>query len=342
MIKYKRITYNERLKIEALYNICKYSICKIAIELGRSPSSICEELKHGYYMHLNSDYTTTKKYSADRAQQHSDFAITTKRPPLKIGNDYAFVKEVEKLITGDKKSPDEVVKILSDRTDIKTKVCTTTLYSYINQGLFPNLTNKDLFFKGKRKKRKRNKKVLLIPHGLSIEKRSETVNSRNDFGHWEMYSVIGNKKKSNTLIVLTERKTRYELIFRSKDKTSFSTVKVMNKLEKIYKQNFSKMFKTITVDNGVEFSDTAHLEQSIYGNRKRTLFYYCHPYSSYERGSNENQNRFIRQFIPKGTSINKVSDASILNIQNHINNKLRKIFNYRSSADLFFEELACL
>ena len=68
--------------------------------------------------------------------------------------------------------------------------------------------------------------------------------------------------------------------------------------------------------------------------------YYCHPYSSYERGSNENQNRLIRQFIPKGKSINSISDAYIQYVQDHINNKYRKMLGYRTSADLFFEQLS--
>lgn len=341
MTKYRRFTKSDRLKLEALYNSRKITLRQIAAELGFSASSICEELKHGYYYHLNHDYTETKKYSADRAQQYADFCITTKRPPLKVGNDYDFIRIVEKLILEDKKSPDEVVYILyTEYPAIRTKICTTTLYSYINQGLFPNLTNKNLFFKGKRKKKRKYNKVKKLPRGLSIEKRSEEINNRETFGHWELDTVVGKRSKGNTLLVFTERLTRYELIFRAKDKTTLSTVKIINKLERIYGKKFRKIFKTITVDNGTEFANTLGMENSCLTKQKRTLVYHCHPYSSYERGSNENQNRLIRQFIPKGISINTISDDYIRYVQDHINNKYRKMFGYRTAADLFFEQLS--
>ena len=181
-----------------------------------------------------------------------------------------------------------------------------------------------------------------MPHGLSIEKRPNEIDERITFGHWELDSVIGKKKHSNTLLVFTERLTRYELIFRAKDKSALSTVKVLNKLERIFGKNFRKIFKTITVDNGCEFSNIAAMEYSYITKKKRTTVYHCHPYSSYERGSNENQNRLIRQFIPKGTSINAISDEYIQEVQDHINNKYRKMFGYRTSADLFFDALANL
>lgn len=340
---YRRFTKTDRYKLEALYNSRKLTLRQIAAELGFTAGAVCKELKHGYYNHLNHDYTEIKKYSADRAQQYADFAITTKRPPLKVGNDYKFIEVVERLILEEKRSPDEVVHILkTEYSDLKTKICTTTLYSYINQGLFPNLTNKDLFLKGKRKKKRKHNKVKKLPHGLSIEKRSQEVNERGTFGHWELDTVIGTKKKSNTLLVFTERLTRYELIFRSKDKSALSTVKVINKLERVYGKNFRKIFKTITVDNGVEFANTPGMENSCLTAKKRTTVYHCHPYSSYERGSNENQNRLIRQFIPKGKCINNISDTFIRYVQDHINNKYRKIFGYRTSADLFFEQLSRL
>ena len=220
----------------------------------------------------------------------------------------------------------------------------TTLYSYIAKGFFPRITNTNLFFQGKRKKKQKNEeKPKKAPHGRSIDTRPEEVSPRSVFGHWEMDTVIGSKRKGETLIVLTERKTRYEIILRSKDKTALSTVQIINHLERKYKKNFQKIFKTITVDNGTEFSATALLEAScIYQNKKRTTIYYCHPYTSSERGSNENQNRLIRMFCPKGVPIRKYTDSFIQSVQDYINNKHRRLFGYRTSAELFAAEISNL
>ena len=339
------MTYKDRLQLESLYNSNKFTVRDIAAQLGFAPSSICVELKHGYYNKLNSDWTETKRYSADRAQQYADLSVTTKRPPLKLGNDYAFVKLVETLIIDQNKSPDEVTHLLRTeyKTKVKTHVCTTTLYSYIAQGFFPRITAKNLFFEGKRKhKHKSAKTEKKPPHGRSIETRPEEISTREDFGHWEMDTVIGTKRKGETLIVLTERKTRYEIILRSKDKSALSTAQVLNYLERKYKQHFCKIFKTITVDNGTEFSCTELLEKSIRRKAPRTTLYYCHPYTSSERGSNENQNRFVRKFFPRGTPIKNYTDQYIQAVQDYINNKYRKLLNYHTSAELFAAELAIL
>ena len=345
MKKYRRMTYKDRLKLESLYNAKKFSLREIAPLLGFSPSTICEELKHGYYNKLNHDWTETKLYSSDRGQQHADFSITTKRPPLKIGNDYDFVKLVESLILDKKKSPDEVAYLLRTeyKTKVRTHVCTTTLYSYISQGLFPRITANNLFFEGKRKhKKKHTPTEKKAPHGRSIDTRPEEINSRETFGHWEMDTVIGTKRKGETLIVLTERKTRYEIILRAKDKSALSTAQVLNYLERRYKKHFCKIFKTITVDNGTEFSCTELLEKSIRRKAPRTTLYYCHPYTSSERGSNENQNRLIRKFFPRGTPIKNYTDQYIQSVQDYINNKYRKLLNYQTSAQLFAAELQIL
>ena len=118
----------------------------------------------------------------------------------------------------------------------------------------------------------------------------------------------------------TERLTRAEIILKSPDKTSASTVRMLNRLERrIGSANFRKIFKSITFDNGTEFSDTEGIEFSPYTHKRRTTVYYCHPYCLSERGSNENQNGFIRRFIPKGTPISNYSVEYIQSVQNFIN-----------------------
>ncbi len=170
----------------------------------------------------------------------------------------------------------------------------------------------DLPRKGEQKpKQKQVKTASRPPAGESIERRPIEIFSRTSFGHWEMDSVVGKQKSKPILLVLTERLTRYEIIIPLPDKTAASVINALNELEKEYGYLFHLVFKTITVDNGSEFSDCKGMERSINGNIKRTKIYYCHPYSSWERGSNENQNKLIRRYFPKGTDFSEVSGESL-------------------------------
>ena len=102
---------------------------------------------------------------------------------------------------------------------------------------------------------------------------------------------------------------------------------------------FKRVFKSITVDNGVEFSDCSGLERSVIGEGKRTFVFYCHPYSSWERGTNENTNKLIRRHIPKGTNFDGRTDEEIATIEEWINNYPRGIFGFKTSKELFEEEI---
>ena len=340
--KYRRINEVDRNKIEALYN-AHVPVKQIAEELGFSKVSIYAELKRGAYQHRNTDWTETTKYSAYKAQRNANYNATAKGAPLKIGNDYKFAKFVEKMIRKGY-SPEAILGYIKDhKLEFKTKVCRVTLYSYISKGIFQNVTNKSLLRKSKKRKHKKvtrvAKKLPNIEH--SIEKRPKDIFDRCTFGHWELDSVIGIKNKGKTILAFTERLTRMELIFISKDKTAISTVSLLNRLEKkLGSRNFRKIFKSITCDNGTEFSNTIGMEYSPITNKQRTTVYYCHPYCSSERGSNENQNAFIRRFIPKGTPISKYSLNEIKEIQDFINNYPRGIFDYKCSAELFENELS--
>ena len=111
--------------------------------------------------------------------------------------------------------------------------------------------------------------------------------------------------------------------------------KALDKLERYYGKRFPQVFKTVTCDNGSEFLNAPMLEQSCMCKGMRTTVYYCHPYSAYERGSNENQNKFIRRFIPKGKEIGAYSEREIAIIQTYINDYPRKILDYKTSSEVF-------
>lgn len=121
------------------------------------------------------------------------------------------------------------------------------------------------------------------------------------------------------------------------DKTAASVIKALNALEKqLGSELFAQVFQTITVDNGSEFSDYEGIEKSlIHKGHKRTKVYFCHPYSAYERGSNENQNRMVRRHYPKGYDFTNTTPAEIRKLEKWINDYPREMFNYYSSAELY-------
>ena len=152
-----------------------------------------------------------------------------------------------------------------------------------------------------------------------------------------MDCVEGKKGTRKTLLVLTERKTRNEIIRLMNDKTAAGVIKALNDLERqLGSELFAQVFQTITVDNGSEFSDYEGIEQSsIHKDRKRTKVYFCHPYSAYERGSNENQNRMVRRHYPKGYDFTNTTPSEIRKLEKWINDYPREMFNYYSSAELY-------
>lgn len=332
---YKRISLKDRYQIEALYS-AGCSVTEIAKTLGFHFTSIYRELKKGYYDRLNSDLTTTKQYSADRADITTKYNISSRAHDLKIGNDYDYLHSAEVLLLQNY-SPSAVVAMLEKTNQYNTHITARTLYRYIDSGLFLHVRRTDLPFHGKRK-RKRKKIIVQSNVGRSIEERPMDIRQRVEFGHWEMDSVIGKREKGQTLVVLTERKTRKELIFRSEDKTAQSTIAILDRIEHTLQNHFKSIFKTITLDNGCEFRAPELIEKSIFkGNR--TTVYYCHPFCSSERGSNEKQNQMIRRKIKKSTKIENYTDEQIKSAETWLNTYPRKMFGWRSSQDLFEEEL---
>lgn len=341
MRKFKQMTHNDRIKMEALLN-AGHSKAEVAEQLHFHRSNIYREYDKGKYIHRNSDYTEEERYSSDLGQKAHDYAQEGKGRALKIGNDRELAEYIENKIVNDKFSPEAALaEVEKSGIEFKTTISVRTLYRYIDNGIFLKLTNKDLPIKSKKKKH--NKKVKVQKRasaGESIENRPEEVKDREVFGHWEMDTVKGQRGVTKScMLVLTERKTRDEIIIKLKDQTAASVVEALDRLERKWGDMFSKVFRSITVDNGVEFADYEGMEKSVFGEEKRTFVFYCHPYSSWERGSNENNNRLIRRHIPKGEDFDGRQDAEIEYIEKWINDYPRGIFDYRTSAELFEEEL---
>ena len=338
MRHFHHLTHDDRIKIEALLKE-KHTPEEIANNIGCHISTIYRELKRGRYEHRNSDWTTEERYSPDIADEKYRENLAAKGPGLKIGNDLALAEYIEDKIINEKYSPGAVLgEIKRKGIAFSVTISKPTLYNYIDKGIFLHLTNKDLPVKKDEKKKYNKVRRARAQKGDSIEKRPEEINTRETFGHWEMDTVLGLRGKTKkSLLVLTERKTRKEIIMELKKHTAAEVVKALNRLERKWGKLFYKVFQTITVDNGSEFADFEGLEKAARRKGSRLKLYYCHPYSSWERGSNENLNRMIRRQFPKGTNFAKVTSYTVRQVESWMNSFPRKILGYKT-ADMAFKE----
>ena len=140
-----------------------------------------------------------------------------------------------------------------------------------------------------------------------------------------MDTVVGKRGTQSCLLVLTERKSRLQIIRKLKNKTMIELVKSVKEIIKSY----PKAIKIITSDNGSEFMDAESIEQ------KGIKHFYTHSYCSGERASNEANNKFVRRFLPKGVSMDKITKKEVKEIQNFMNNYPRKIFNSSTSQNIY-------
>lgn len=323
MSKFKHLTLEDRELIEKHVKQ-KRSVSFIASAMCVSRQTIYNELKKGKVTLIDSKtYKDYETYSSIVAQKYADFNRSAHSSGLKIGNNNQLAKQIEHYIIDLKYSPYHTIKALN------CNFSTKTLYRYIHLGIFERLTVKHLRHQ---KKRKYEKVCHTSRYGISIKYRPDDVNNRNVPFHWEMDCVIGKKDESKALLVFTERYTRAELIFPLKNKNAKSVVHV---LDRLFECAFAKdIFKSITCDNGSEFSDYYGMLLDKQGEQ-RTQIYYCHPYCSSERGSNENANRIIRYHIPKGHSLKKVTKKDCIKIMEYMNKLYRKILNGNTAENLF-------
>ena len=328
--EYKHIKYAERTMIERWYNKDKKSKKEIAELLNKSERTIRREIERGKVITKDSLWRDKEEYSAEIAQEKYKENLEAKGRELKIGSKIEIIKRIEKMIKEEKKSP-EVIEVELKKEGI-LEITGRTIRNYIYDGNVFEIEEKDMIYNKKYKSKNKNKRIAKhTPPERSIENRPKEANERSEYGHWEGDLVIGKRKKGNVLLTLTERKTREEIIIKIKGKKEEYIIKAMNGLERKYGKRFYSKFKSITFDNGVEFNDYEGMEKSCLRKRKRTSIYYAHPYCSGERGSNENNNRMIRRWIPKGTLIDDISQEFIKEIEDWINNYPRAMFDYKST-----------
>ena len=322
--KRRELTEKDRYVIEKCYKRGE-SACSIASLLGFHIKTVHRELSRGM-VELKDDqlrlYTTYSAYYAHARYQESIRRRGRKSSHSKHSEFLAHVQDKLR----QKWSPDAIIGSL--RLEGETTVCTKTLYNWLERGYVEG-------FRLSKRRRKVGCQRVGNKNSTAkrIDERPQEANERQP-GHWEMDLVVSGVNGKGCLLVLTERASRAELIYLLNDKKQSSVLSVIDRLERRYKGRFKELFKTITCDNGSEFLDWQGLERSCLDGSRRTEVYYAHPYSSWERGSNENANKLIRKFIKKGEDISKLPVAYIKRIEKWMNAYPRRIFGYKTANDV--------
>ena len=339
----QHFTEDDRRKIQNYLEI-KMSKAQIARELHKSYSAVCREIKRGTVKQtLKGNYKDVYVYKWDYAQIVHLEACSNRGPMPVLSKPSEFKTDLIHMIKSGY-SPETALLLLKQTYDVT--ICYKTVYNAIDRGDLEGLRLSDLPYKKLQKKKTEKETAKEVPAGRrSIDERPLEILDRLDFGHWEMDCVVSGQCTTSkaALLVLTERKTRFSFVFKMPDKTQAAVKSCLDKLELAYKEHFKDIFKTVTMDNGVEFINQQTIETSVLNPEEtRLIAYYCHPYSAFERGSNENYNRFIRRFIEKGADIAKLSESFIQHVMDFINNYPRKMFGFQSSSFYLKNELSIL
>jgi len=168
------------------------------------------------------------------------------------------------------------------------------------------------------------KRKQIIKGRTCIENRPEYIEERKEEGHWEGDLIIG-VKHGSAIGTLVERKTRFTYIVKLANKKSNTVTSAFSKALNLLDDNWRK---TLTYDNGVEMAYHKKLTA-----KTGMDVYFAHPYSSWERGTNENTNGLIRRYLPKGTNFHHITEEQLKDIQHKLNNRPRKILGYKTPLE---------
>jgi IS30 family transposase len=321
--KYKRLTLSERIRIETLLGE-KRSKTYIADQLGRSRSTISNELKKWAGSRFY--------YKAEIAHEHAKLLNDTKRDKSKIALNHSLRIQVYRGLLNHL-SPELIsgrLKLVYSN-DPTMQISYESIYRYIYAHPQGNVNKKLIKLLVRKKSRRRKPKksdrhLAKIRDGTSIECRPAAVELRNEVGHWEGDLVIGAKHNS-CIGSIVERKSRYILIIKLNDKKSKTVCALFAK--KLDEQ--PKLFKkSMTYDNGTEMA-----EHKLITKMTGMDIYFAHPYSSWERGTNENANGLIRRSYPKKTDFNTINQTDLDKLQNHLNNRPRKVLGYHTAKEIY-------
>lgn len=329
--KGQHLTSEERHDIE-VHLKDGWSTYKIAKHLSRSYHTVRDEIARGTVMLYHGKVKRYKANVGEQVYRQNRQSCTRKYRCLETAS---FLQYVVKQFREQGWSLDACVgnALVTGAFSRGEMVCVKTLYNYVDLGLL-QIKNIDLPEKLRRNTKRKEARESRKNLGRSIEERPEIVENREEFGHWELDSVLGKKCKDDAVVLtLVERKLKMCLWVKAADHSAESVTKAIQTLKQEYGEHFSDVFKTITTDNGSEFADLSKEET------EGTKIYFTHPFSSWEKGTNECHNRMLRRFIPKGKSVSDYSADDILFFADRINGLPRKVLGYRTPEELFEQEL---
>lgn len=314
---YKHLSREERYSISILRS--KGESCPaIADALGRSISTIRRELKRNSTTYGGYRYEQAHKKASTRSSN------ATCRSTKICGTSWSFAK---KQLINEQWSPEQISGELDERG--MNPISHETIYLRIYQDrknggeLHKHLRHKVKSYKDRSLK---NDKRGQISHQTSIELRPAEVDQRLKIGHWEIDTMIG-KASGNVLVTMVERYSRYTLIARADNKTAEAvSFGLLRRLAPIRNR-----VETLTYDNGKEFAKHLFIDDIL-----DSQGYFAHPYSSWERGLNENTNGLIRQYFPKQTDFSKITDEEIAEVEAKLNRRPRKCLDRKTPNYIFF------
>jgi IS30 family transposase len=310
-MSYTQLTPEERHQIAALLS-AEHDQSEIAKILGRHKSTISREIRRN---------TGLRGYRPKQAQLLTEQRRQAKIMPRISGIAWSHVDTLLK----EDWSPEQISLWLKAEHNIL--ISHEWIYQYIFQDkAYGGVLYHHLRCQKKRRKRygSYNRRGQLIDR-ISIDERPSIVDFRSRIGDWELDTIIG-KNHKQAIVSLTERKTRYTLIQKVKRKTAESVANAIIKLL----TPFSDHVLTMTSDNGKEFAEHKKMASKL--NAK---FYFAHPYSSWERGLNENTNGLIRQYFPKGSDFTNITQKEINRTMNKLNNRPRKCLGIKTPNQVF-------
>lgn len=317
-MKKSHLTIDQRYEIQIQKEAGK-SQTEIAIHIGKDKSVVSRELKRN----LNS----LGKYKAQHAISVTEIRKERLKRPRKLSTE--MEKRIIKSLETEQWSPEQIRG--RSLKEGKPMVSHERIYQLIRKD---KQEGGDLYkhtrHKLKHRKRPVGGKKIVIKDKVSIDDRPAIINDKMRFGDWEIDTIVGEGNKG-AIVTVVERQTGFLFMKKLPEgKTAKGLANVVIDMLLPYKDSV----QSITSDNGTEFA-----EHKLIANKLNTDFFFAHPYSSWERGLNENTNKLIRQYIPKKQTFNSFNDQCIKDIQHKINQRPRKKLLYDNPKHIFYTNL---